>query len=95
MTAIQQLQALTLIANGGKMLTPHIVSKIINPNTGELYYERKIEESEQLIKTSTVTKIKELMYNTIHGRDAGSTGYPYDIEGYEIIGFSKKLKKIA
>ncbi len=85
-TAIQQLQALTLIANGGKMLTPHIVSKIINPNTGELYYERKIEESEQLIKTSTVTKIKELMYNTIHGRDAGSTGYPYDIEGYEIIG---------
>lgn len=85
-TAIQQLQALTLISNNGKMLTPHIVQKIVDPNTGEVYYERKIEESEQLIKTSTVKKIKELMYNTVHGREAGSTGYPYDIEGYEIIG---------
>lgn len=85
-TAIQQLQALTLISNNGKMLTPHIVSKIVNPNTKELYYERKIEESEQLIQISTVQKIKELMYNTIHGRDPGSTGYPYDIEGFDIIG---------
>lgn len=85
-TAIQQLQALTLISNNGKMLTPHIVSKIVNPNTGELYYEREKKESEQLIQTSTVTKLKELMYNTVHGRDPGSTGYFYDIEGYEIIG---------
>lgn len=85
-TAIQQLQALTLISNNGKMLTPHIVSKIINPNTGEIYYESQKEESEQLIKSSTVKKMKELMYNTIHGRDAGSTGYLYDIEGFDIIG---------
>lgn len=85
-TAIQQLQALTLISNNGKMLKPHIVSKIVNPSNGEIYYEREIEESEQLIKTSTVQKMKELMYNTIHGRDAGSTGYFYDIEGYDIIG---------
>ena len=85
-TAIQQLQALTLISNNGKMLTPHIVSQIVNPNTGETYYEREVEESEQIIQTSTVTKIKELMYNTIHGRDAGSTGYMYDIEGFDIIG---------
>lgn len=85
-TAIQQLQALTLISNDGKMLTPHIVSKIVNPNTGEIYYERQKEESEQLIKTSTVKKMKELMYNTVHGRDPGSTGYFYDIEGFDIIG---------
>ncbi len=85
-TAIQQLQALTLISNDGKMLTPHIVSKIVNPNTGEVYYERQKEESEQLVKTSTVKKMKELMYNTVHGRDSGSTGYFYDIEGFDIIG---------
>lgn len=85
-TAIQQLQALTLISNNGKILKPHIVNKIINPNTGEIYYEREVEESEQLIQTTTVQKMKELMYNTIHGRDVGSTGYFYDIEGYDIIG---------
>ncbi len=85
-TAIQQLQALTLISNNGKMLRPHIVSKIMDPNTNEVYYERQKEESDQLIKTSTAQKIKELMYNTIHDRDVGSTGYMYDIEGLEIIG---------
>ncbi len=85
-TAIQQLQALTLISNDGKMLTPHIVSKIVNPNTGEIHYERQRQESEQLIQTSTVKKMKELMYNTVHGRDPGSTGYLYDIEGFDIIG---------
>ena len=26
------------------------------------------------------------MYNVIHGKDAGSTGYPYRIDGFDIIG---------
>lgn len=88
-TAIQQLQGLTLISNNGKMLTPHIVSKIVNPNTGEVVYERKIEESEQIISKDTVNKMKDLMYNVVHNREQGSTsGILYDIEGFEIIGKS-------
>lgn len=85
-TPVQQLQALTIIANGGKMLTPHIVSQIVDPNTNEVYYRREVEESEQLVKQSTVNKMIELMDNTIKGRDPGSTGYPYRIEGFDIIG---------
>lgn len=85
-TAIQQLQALTLISNNGKMITPYVVEKIVNPNTNEVIYEHQKEESEQLIKTSTVNKMKELMYNVIHGTDAGTTGRAYQIEGFNIIG---------
>lgn len=85
-TVAQQLQALTLISNNGKMLKPHIISKIVNGTTGEVEYERKVEESEQLIKTSTVDKMKELMYNVIHGTDEGNTGYIYRIDGFDIIG---------
>lgn len=85
-TVAQQLQALTLISNNGKMLKPHLISKIVNPNTGKTVYERKVEESEQIVKTSTVNKMKELMYNVIHGTDLGSTGYPYRIDGFDIIG---------
>ncbi|MCI9233960.1 MAG: PASTA domain-containing protein [Bacilli bacterium] len=88
-TAIQQLQGLTLISNNGKMLTPHIVSKIVDTNTGETVYERKIKESEQIISKDTVDKMKELMYNVVHNREQGSTsGILYDIEGFEIIGKS-------
>ena len=85
-TAIQQLQALTLISNNGKMLKPHIVDKIINPNTKEVYYESKKEESEQLVKKETVSKMKDLMYNVINGTDSGTTGKAYKIEGFDIIG---------
>lgn len=85
-TAIQQLQGLTLISNNGKMLTPHIISKIVDPNTGETVYERNIKESEQIVSKSTVEKMKNLMYNTVHNRNPGTTGTLFDIKGFEVIG---------
>lgn len=85
-TVIQNLQALTIIANDGKMLKPHIIKKIVDPNTKEVSYKRKIEKSEQIVKSETVNKMKELMYNVIHGTDPGSTGYTYRIDGFNIIG---------
>lgn len=85
-TQIQNLQALTIISNNGKMLKPHIIDKIVDPNTGKTTYKAKKEESKQLVKQSTVDKMKELMYNTIYGDDPGTTGYAYDIEGFDIIG---------
>jgi penicillin-binding protein 2B len=85
-TPIQQLQALTIIANNGKMLTPHIISKIVDPNTGEVTYERKVESTDQLVKESTIAKIKELMYNTVNNKDKWTTGTAYYIDGFDIIG---------
>ncbi|MBQ9011276.1 MAG: penicillin-binding protein [Bacilli bacterium] len=85
-TAIQHLQALSIISNNGKALMPHVVSKIENPNTGKTTYKRKIEESEQLVKQETVDKIKDLMYNVVNSEDPGATGKRYQIEGFDIIG---------
>ena len=85
-TAMQQLQALTIIANDGKMLKPHIVDKIVESDTDKIYYESKVEESEQLVKKETVDKIKSLMYNVVNGTDNGTTGKSYKLEDYEIIG---------
>ncbi len=86
-TAIQQLQALTIVANDGKMVKPHIVKQIVNPDTNEIYYERQIEVSDSIVQKSTTDKIRELMYNTIHGNDIGATtGRAYNVEGLNIIG---------
>lgn len=81
-TAIQQLQALTMIANDGYMLKPHIISKIASSD--KTLYKRKVEKK-QVVATSTVNKMKELMYNVVYGTDAGTTGYPYRIDGFDII----------
>lgn len=57
-TPIQQLQALSIIANNGKMLKPHIISKIVDPNTGKVAYERKVEESSQIVSEAAIKKFK-------------------------------------
>lgn len=85
-TPVQHLQALTMIANNGDMLKPHIVSKIVNSDTNEIYYERNIEKISNVISTETATKIKDLMYITVQGKDPGTTGYPYRIDGFDVIG---------
>lgn len=85
-TAIQQLQALTIISNNGKMLKPHIVKKIVDSSTGEILYESKKEESEQLVSVETVKKMKQLMYNVVNSDDPIATGKNYKIDGLDVIG---------
>ena len=85
-TAIQHLKALSMIANDGQELTPHIVEKIVDPNTGKTTYQRKIEKSAKLVKQSTIDKIKDLMDNVVNSTDPEATGKRYHIDGYNVIG---------
>lgn len=85
-TPIQNLQALSIIANNGKMVKPKIIEKIVNPNTGKTEYEYKLDISEQLVQESTVNKIKELMSNVINGNHQDTTGYYFKVEGADLIG---------
>lgn len=82
-TAIQQLQALTIIANDGVMVKPHIIKKIVNNDTGEVI-ETQVEKTGQIVKKESVAKIKELMYGAINS--SWAPGYTYSIEGFDIIG---------
>ena len=85
-TPIQHLKALSMIANDGQELTPHIVSKIVDSNTGKTTYKRKIEKSAKLVKQSTIDKIKDLMDNVVNSHDPEATGKKYHIDGFDVIG---------
>lgn len=82
-TPIQQLQALTIVANDGVMVKPHIIDKIVNNTTKE---ENKTEviKSEKLVSTKTIKKIKDLMESVIS--ENSPTGKSYYMEGYDLIG---------
>lgn len=82
-TAIQHLQALSILANDGHMVKPHIIKKIVDNNTGEVI-NSKTEVSTKLASTDAVNHVKKLMYDNIHLKTA--TGYSYYIEDYDIIG---------
>ena len=85
-TPIQHLKALSMIANDGQELTSHIVSKIVDSNTGKTTYKRKIEKSAKLVKQSTIDKIKDLMDNVVNSPDPEATGKKYHIDGFDVIG---------
>ena len=85
-TAIQHLKALSMLSNNGKEVTPHVVSKIVDSNTGKVIYKREIETTEPLASENTINKIKDLMYNVVNSADPEATGKKYYIEGFNVIG---------
>ncbi|MBO5095302.1 MAG: penicillin-binding protein [Bacilli bacterium] len=82
-TPVQHLQALSIIANDGYMVSPHVVKKITN--TGEITYEREINKT-QVVNKTTTDKLKELMYNTVNDLEGNATGLGYRVKGLDVIG---------
>ena len=80
-TPVQNIKALTAIANDGILLQPYIISKIVDENTKEITYEGEKNELGRIASIDTVNKIKDLMEDVINE----GTGTPYKIEGYDLI----------
>ncbi len=83
-TPIQMIQAMTSLTNDGMLIRPYIVSKIVNPETGEVILENKKDEIERVASSNTVNKILTLMDDCVNG--IGNTGSGYRIDGGELIG---------
>ena len=65
-TPIQNIQALTMIANDGVMLKPYIVDKVVDPNTNEVIYQGQREEVGQVASKDSIDKIRKLMDDAIY-----------------------------
>lgn len=82
-TPIQQLQALSIIANNGVMVKPYIINKIVDSKTNEEFVT-EVKKSEKLVSDTTISKIKDLMESVIS--PGSPTGGKYYLEGYDLIG---------
>lgn len=85
-TVMQQLQGLSIIANDGKKVTPHIVDKIIDSNTKKILYKSQIDNSKQIVKKSTAIKMRELMNEVVNSADGNASGYNYRTGDVKLIG---------
>lgn len=99
-TPVQHLQALSMIANNGIMLKPHIISKIVDSNTGKVTYQSSREELGQVISSETASKIRKLMDDTVNASWAITSAIYFKVPGVDIIGktgtaqiFNNKTKK--
>lgn len=64
-TPIQLIQAMTAIANKGKMMQPYVIDKMVNPNTGEVITNHQPVEKESPISSKTADQVKEILASTV------------------------------
>ena len=80
-TPLQLVTAVSAIANEGKMVVPHVVDKIENPDTGTIT-NVETQEVRQVISKETANKMKEMMKSVVE--DGG--GKYAQVKGYTIGG---------
>lgn len=80
-TPMQFVKAAAAIANEGKLVTPHVVKEIENPDTGTVKTIQTNEER-QVISEDTANKIKDMMKSVV---ETGGGKYA-QVKGYEIGG---------
>ncbi|MBU8915377.1 penicillin-binding protein [Bacillus sp. FJAT-29953] len=83
-TPIQQIQAATAVANGGKMVKPHVVKKIVNHDTGETIKEETAEVVSSPISAETASKVLDYLETVV--TSPKGTGGRYKIDGYSVAG---------
>ena len=78
-TPIQMVQAVTTIANGGKLIPPRIAVKIISEKKEE---EAESDQERQVISAKTASQITEMMVNAVAKGEARA----FAPKGYRIAG---------
>ncbi|MGN7941239.1 penicillin-binding protein [Virgibacillus sp. 6R] len=83
-TAIQQVQAATAIANNGKMMKPYVIDKIVDIDNGKTVKETKPSVVGHPITEKTADEVLSIL-ETVVSSEKG-TGKSFRIEGYDIAG---------
>ncbi|EMI11748.1 penicillin-binding protein [Anoxybacillus gonensis] len=83
-TPIQQIQAATAIANGGKMMKPYVVDRIVDPDSGKTVVKHEPTVVDTPISKETAEKVLDILETVVTSENG--TGRPYQIEGYRVAG---------
>ncbi|CAM3728280.1 PASTA domain-containing penicillin-binding protein [Cohnella lubricantis] len=83
-TPLQQVAAVAAVANGGKLMKPHLVKSITDPATGEKTVTQP-EVVRQVISEETSRQVGEYLEQVVSDKEIG-TGRNAYIPGYRIAG---------
>ena len=81
-TVFQMLQAMSAIANNGKMVKPYLVSKVVDSNTGKTISSQSTKVVGTPISSSTAKTVRSMMQDVVTSENG--TGTAYKIDGYDV-----------
>jgi penicillin-binding protein 2B len=92
-TPIQQVAAVAAVANGGKLMEPHIIKSITDPATGtKTVTQPKVVR--QVISEQTSKKVGEYLEQVVSDQAIGTAKKAY-IPGYRIAGKTGTAQKVS
>lgn len=89
-TPLQMLRAICAIANGGTLLRPYIVKRVISP-TGQVLQENHRQEIRQVITPEVAEQMRGMMEKVV-SEGGGKTA---QIKGYKIAGKTGTAEKLS
>lgn len=89
-TALQLTTAVSAVANGGKLMKPHLLKQVLD-SSGNMIKTCEPEEVRQVISESTARELCEIL----EGEVTNGTGRNAYIEGYHVGGKTGTAQKIA
>src|SRR5690606_11296625 len=84
-TPIQQIAAISTIANGGKLMKPYLLKSVIDPETGDVLQETKPTEVRRVLSAEAANEVTSYLEQVISDQEIVSGRKAY-IEGYRIAG---------
>lgn len=92
-TGIQQLAAVSAIANGGKLMKPYLVKDIIDSDTGEVIETFEPELVRQVVDAETAQEVSYYLEQVV--TDERGTGKLARIDGYRVAAKSGTAQKVV
>lgn len=83
-TPIQLIQAMTAIANDGKMMQPYVIDRIVDPSTGKTIKKHEPIVKGQPVSADTAKQVREILASTLTAKYG--TAKDYLLDEYDVAG---------
>ena len=90
-TPLQQINAISAVANGGSLMTPHVVSRVADPN-GKTVYEADVTAKRQVVSEEVCKTVSQILEEGVSGNGGTKNAY---VLGYRVAAKTGTSEKVG